>query len=90
MIDRQLQEQIIFKNNDILVAIKRPGQLSTPSRSQKVDKRSVLGLELQKFVGLQIFPVHRLDFEVGGLILYALNPKAHQVSQLWFSEKKNL
>ena len=78
--------QIIFENENFVVCNK-PGQvLSVPSRDRQ-DPRPCLGLELQKKYAQEIFPVHRLDFEVSGLIIYAFNAKAHRVSQSWFDKK---
>ena len=76
---------IIFENKDFVICDKPAHVLSTPDRF-KTD-RPCLGLELQKQLQLQIFPVHRLDFEVSGLIIYAKNAQAHKASQDWFSKK---
>lgn len=76
---------IVFKNKDFVICDKPAYALSTPDRF-KTD-RPCLGLELQKQLQMQIFPVHRLDFEVSGLIIYAQNAKAHKASQDWFSKK---
>lgn len=66
---------------------KPAGVLSRPAREGDKDPRLVLGLELQKSLDIQIFPVHRLDFEVSGLVMYALNAKAHSVANSWFEKK---
>lgn len=79
--------QIISSNKDFVVVIKKPGQLSTPSRLGTNDPRVVLGTALQTYCDQQIYPVHRLDFEVGGIMLYALNKIAHRESQKWFENK---
>lgn len=77
----------IFQNENFIVCDKAPQVLSVPAR-EKDDARACLGLELQKELKTQIFPVHRLDYEVGGLIIYALNSKAHQQAQNWFLKKQ--
>ncbi|MFM6929075.1 MAG: pseudouridine synthase, partial [Bdellovibrio sp.] len=46
------------------------------------------GTTLQKQLGIQIYPVHRLDFEVSGLVLYAKNPEAHRKANAWFEKKE--
>jgi len=76
---------IVFENFDFIVCDKPSGVLSTPDRFKS--DRPCLGLELQTFKKIQIFPVHRLDFEVSGLIIYAKNAKAHKSSQDWFLNK---
>ncbi len=78
--------QIVFENENFVVCNK-PGQvLSVPSRDRE-DPRPCLGIELQKKYAPGVFPVHRLDYEVSGLIIYALNAKAHRISQAWFDKK---
>lgn len=79
--------KIVFQNENFIVCDKAPEVLSVPAR-EKNDPRACLGLELQKQLRTQIFPVHRLDFEVSGLIIYALNSKAHQMAQDWFLKKQ--
>jgi tRNA pseudouridine32 synthase/23S rRNA pseudouridine746 synthase len=78
--------QIVFQNENFVVCLKPALVLSVPSRD-KNDKRPCLGLQLQDQLGQQIFPVHRLDFEVSGLILYATNGRSHQAAQDWFLKK---
>jgi len=77
--------QIEFQNQDFVLCDKPSGILSTPSRIK--DDRFCLGLELEKQLGLQIFPVHRLDFEVSGLVLYAKNAGAHRAANSWFENR---
>ncbi len=43
-------------------------------------------MKLQEFVGRQVFPIHRLDFEVSGIVLFALERDSHRVSQTWFEK----
>lgn len=73
----------LFENENWIVAVKPSGWLTTPAR-ERTDPRPCLGLQLQLEVGQQIFPVHRLDFEVAGLVLFAKNPMAHRIAQKWF------
>lgn len=77
---------LIFENENFIVCDKPAQWLSVPDRFQS--DRPCLGLELQKQLNLQIYPVHRLDYEVSGLIIYAKNQQAHKISQSWFSDKK--
>lgn len=67
----------LFENEDFILVDKEAGVLSVPARTGKADPRPVLGLLLQEKLGKQIFPVHRLDFEVSGCLLFAKNSKAH-------------
>ncbi len=60
------------------------GTLSVPSRLGENDERLCVGTSLQKELKKQIWPVHRLDFEVSGLLMFAKNSKAHSVASSWF------
>lgn len=79
---------ILFENEDFVVLDKEALVLTTPSREGAADERPCLGLELQKQQGRQIFPVHRLDFEVSGLVLFAKNARAHSAANTWFEHKQ--
>ncbi len=65
------------------MVVKPHGWLTTPAR-EKSDPRRCLGRELQAELGVQIYPVHRLDFEVAGLVLFAKTPQHHKIAQKWF------
>lgn len=79
--------QPIFENEFFLIMNKEAGVLSTPARFAD-DGRPCLGTELQNSRGQQIFPVHRLDFEVSGLVMYALSAEAHRAGNDWFEKKQ--
>lgn len=75
----------ILETFDGLVLVDKPaGWLSVPGRQGERDERPVAGLTLQKTLGTRIFPVHRLDAEVGGLMLFATDPKAQSRASRWF------
>jgi tRNA pseudouridine32 synthase / 23S rRNA pseudouridine746 synthase len=76
----------VFKNDHWLVADKPAGWLTTPSRTGSEDPRPCLGKVLERDLGRQIFPVHRLDFEVSGLVLFALSAEAHRLANGWFEK----
>lgn len=79
---------IIFENENFVIVDKPAGFLSVPSRMQDKDDRPVIGLELQKQLKIQIFPVHRLDFEVSGILVFAKNASSHKAANNWFENKK--
>lgn len=79
--------RLVCKNNNFAVCNKPAQVLSVPAR-EKSDARACLGLELQKELKTQVFPVHRLDFEVSGLVIYALNSNAHKIAQDWFIKRQ--
>lgn len=78
--------KIIFENEFFVFVDKEAMVLTVPPRMK--DKRPVLGLQLQEKLKTQIFPVHRLDFEVSGIVCFAKNEKAHRKSQYWFEDKR--
>lgn len=78
--------KIVFENDSFVFVNKAPMVLTVPPRMK--DKRPVLGLQLQEKLKIQIFPVHRLDFEVSGLVCFAKNEKAHRKSQYWFEDQR--
>lgn len=82
------QLPIIFQNKHFIAVDKPSGCLSVPSRMGTADERPVLGLLLEAQLGQRLWPVHRLDFEVSGLILYALNAPAHRAANAWFEHHK--
>lgn len=79
--------EIVFENENFIVCDKPGEVLSVPDRMGVASDRPCLGIELEKLKKIKIFPVHRLDFEVSGLIMYAKNPVAHKKSQSWFENK---
>jgi tRNA pseudouridine32 synthase / 23S rRNA pseudouridine746 synthase len=79
---------IVFENADFIICDKPGEVLSVPDRLGTASNRKCLGIELEKTKSIKIYPAHRLDFEVSGLILYAKNSSAHKASQDWFEKKK--
>ena len=65
--------QILFRCADWVVCVKPAGQ----------DSESAFPERLSRVLGTQVRPVHRLDLNVGGLMIYALTaPAAWKLSQL--------
>lgn len=82
--------RIIFENEFFVVVDKPAGMLSVPSRQGQKDPRPVVGLLLQKQLKTKIFPCHRLDLEVSGLLLFAKTPDAHKAANRWFEKHEVL
>ena len=80
--------QTIFVNSHFIIVNKAPNVLSVPARTGEKDQRICLGRLLEVDLGLKIYPVHRLDYEVQGLIMYALTPEAQRAGNAWFSNKE--
>lgn len=80
--------KILFQNSNLVVVDKYSGVLTVPSRQGEQDLRLCLGIELQEFLNTQIFPVHRLDFEVSGLVLFALNFSTQKILNQLFEQRQ--
>lgn len=77
---------IVFKNTEFVIIDKPGGMLSVPSRLGAKDPRPVAGICLQTELGQQVFPVHRLDEDVSGLLMFALTTAAHRIANKWFEQ----
>lgn len=75
---------IVFHNPHFVVIDKAAATLSVPSRMGQHDPRPVAGIILQEQLGCRVFPVHRLDEDTSGLLMFALNPEASRAGNLWF------
>lgn len=78
----------LFQNENFIALNKPAGILTTPPRFIEKDARAVLGRDLQATLGQQVYPVHRLDYEVSGVVLFALNAGAHRAASLWFEKRQ--
>ena len=83
-----LNPEVVFQNEHFIAVNKPADCLSVPSRFQSEDSRPVLGHILREMLGEEVFPIHRLDYEVSGLILFALNKKAHAAANKAFEHRK--
>ena len=63
---------ILYKDTDVIVCVKRPGELSQVG---KPEEKSLL-TTLETKLGGTVYPVHRLDREAGGVMVYARTKKA--------------
>jgi tRNA pseudouridine32 synthase / 23S rRNA pseudouridine746 synthase len=78
---------ILFENEQFIVVDKPGGWLSVPSQWADEDPRTCLSIELSKKLNQQIWPVHRLDLEVTGIVLFAKNANAHRFANGWFENR---
>ncbi len=78
----------IFENDYFVVAHKTGGVLTVPTHQGRDDPRPILGIQLQEQLGIQIFPVHRLDYEVTGLVMFAKTRDAHKQANQWFEQQQ--
>jgi len=79
------EETILFQNADILVADKPHGMVVTPAGDHV--ERSLL-VRLQKRTGLAtLAPVHRLDRETAGVVLFTIHAKSRGPYHQLFSSR---
>lgn len=64
--------KIIFEDKDIVVAIKPPEIISQGDEKGRANALDIL----KDMTGSEIFPVHRLDKGVGGVMVFAKNSKS--------------
>ena len=82
--------EILFMDDDILVAVKPPGIPSQPDKTGDQDMISLLQEEMKKqgeinaYIGL----VHRLDRPVGGVMLFVRNKESEGILGKLIQEKK--
>jgi tRNA pseudouridine32 synthase/23S rRNA pseudouridine746 synthase len=79
--------KLIFKNEHFIIVDKSSNVLTVPSRMGKNDERPCLGIQLELDFKTKILPVHRLDFEVSGIVMFATTPSAQRDANLWFENK---
>ncbi|HSN93877.1 MAG TPA: RluA family pseudouridine synthase, partial [Anaerolineaceae bacterium] len=77
-------ENVIYQDADILVVNKPSGLLTIPDGYDHTMANLAALLSTQ--FG-QVWVVHRLDKETSGLVLFALNPSAHQELNRQFRER---
>ncbi len=80
--------KLVFENEHFIIVDKDAMVLTVPSRFTNSDKREVLGTRLQRDFKTKIYPVHRLDFEVSGLVLFAKNNPAQVCANRVFMDRK--
>jgi len=81
---RTLKESIRYSDDDIIVVDKPSGIPSIPDRWQ--NPANLLSF-LTRLFG-KVYPVHRLDKDTSGIMVYARTPKAHRQLSLDFQHRK--
>lgn len=77
-------EMQVFENNNFLCVDKRSGFLTVPSRWGAQDPRPCEFMDWSQKKQIQLWPIHRLDEEVSGVLLFAKTPEAHRLANRWF------
>ena len=80
---------ILFENEHWVVVDKPAGYLTVPGHplgGGRIDSRPCLGIQLSEQLNVRLWPVHRLDLEVSGIVLFAKDSESHRVACKWFEE----
>ncbi|UTC62195.1 RluA family pseudouridine synthase [Treponema sp. OMZ 787] len=88
--------EIVYEDKDLIIVNKSAGLLVTADRwdseAPRLDKileEALLKKEQgSKICNSKIYPVHRLDKDTSGLIIYALNAEAHKILNDDFQNRK--
>ena len=82
--------EILYEDKDILIVNKSAGLLVGADRwDSEAPRLDKMLEELYKDKEeTKIYPVHRLDKETSGLIIYALNAEAHKILSDDFQNRK--
>jgi 23S rRNA-/tRNA-specific pseudouridylate synthase len=76
--------RILFEDQNLISVFKPAGSLSVPSNMGKKDPRPVVGIQLQEQIQKPIFPLHRLDLEVAGILAFAKTSQVQkEILDLW-------
>lgn len=81
--------EILYKDNDIVVAVKPSGLLSVPGKKEKDCAESRIKKLYADFIeqGMEEIAAHRLDMETSGIMIFALNKFALENLHKQFREK---
>jgi 23S rRNA-/tRNA-specific pseudouridylate synthase len=85
---RATLSRVLFVNQHLVAAFKPPGVLTVPSRTGVDDPRACFGRQLEAALALRLWPVHRLDFEVDGVVLFAKHGNAHRIANAAFEARR--
>jgi 23S rRNA-/tRNA-specific pseudouridylate synthase len=78
-----MEPAVVWRSERAVVLDKPAGWLSVPSSRGVAEPRPVLGIWAQEQFG-RVWPVHRLDEPVSGLVLVALDADLHRAACGWF------
>lgn len=82
----KIEEFIISRTNEFIVVNKPSGLLSIPDRE---GKQTSLKQLLQATCG-EVYTVHRLDRDTSGIIVFALNERAHRHLSIQFEGRETV
>lgn len=75
--------KVLLQNND-LIAVEKPSGLLVHAYKKETNERNHLLRMLKQQTGLYLYPVHRLDRPVSGIVLFALSSEmARTIKNIW-------
>lgn len=78
---------ILYEDSDYLVCEKPANLLVHPSREAPHEKMTLMSL-LKEQTGHYLYPLHRLDRPVSGIVIFALSPEAgNNLKEIWNTDK---
>lgn len=80
--------KVLLENEDLAITFKPSNLLSVRSRFHKENPLPNLIDHLSVKTSQSLLPVHRLDFEVAGLILLAKNKKTQSILSQYFEKER--
>ena len=83
----QVPLEVLWQSPQLVAVNKPAGWLSVPSRQGLADARPVVGVALARQLDCRLWPVHRLDFEVSGVLLFAKDADAHRQACQIFEDR---
>jgi tRNA pseudouridine65 synthase len=77
---------ILYQDDHYIVAEKPAGILVHPYKERSKDRRHLMR-SVKKQTGLYLYPIHRLDKPVSGIVIFGLSPEAtRNIKEIWNTE----
>lgn len=78
---------ILFQDDDLIVVEKPSGVLVHPYKSRSRQKRNLMTL-VRDQIGQYVYPIHRLDRPVSGVVVFGLNGKVvKEIKNVWHNSE---
>lgn len=86
-IDKEIRDcnySIVFEDDSIIVVDKPSGLLSVPGKDGNISLKELLDKQFEK----EVYPVHRLDMDTSGIIVFAKNQSVQSTLQREFEKRE--
>lgn len=81
-----MEPVVVWSSSSAVVLDKPAGWLTVPATAGRADPRPVLGVWAQERLG-RLWPVHRLDEPVSGLVVFARDAETHRALSRCFEQR---